>query len=171
MPGDPLWTPHRCDCGRELGASQFTQYGTCIFFFLTCAWLTELTLNYWGLPTSHGEARNRMEVLSWIALGSILKTYFFLLLNSNHMQIEGTNLNEEETYRFKSLQLSFGPRFPPLGILCLYCLVNPHNKPSKSAPRFKDEKSKFQGYVALKHGRKIPFQPPCLWSNIKQYSH
>lgn len=174
VPRDPLWIIHT---GVTVGGNwehlSSHKCGSCIFFFffykcivnsINCKLLGTTSLTYGGL-----------ELYGSIELNSLgfhfENVFFFPLLNSSHMWIEGPGLNEEETYHFKSPQLSFGPWPPPLRILCFYCLVNPHNKSLKSAPRFKDEKSKFQEYVALKHGRKIPSQPPCPWINIKQYGH
>lgn len=78
--------PHTCDCGWELGTSQLTKLSS--FVFLTLAWLTELIMNYWGPPTSFGEACNNMESVELSSLGFYFKKCIcFPTLNSN--QIEG----------------------------------------------------------------------------------
>lgn len=58
------------------------------FCLLTLAWLTELIMNYWGPPTSFGEACNNMESVELSSLGFYFKKCIcFPTLNSN--QIEG----------------------------------------------------------------------------------
>lgn len=96
MGGVSAWSssrepPHTCDCGWELGPSQLTKLSS--FVFLTCAWLTELITNYWGPPTSFGEACKNMESVELSSLGFYFKNVFVPTLNSN--QIEGISSDRD----------------------------------------------------------------------------